>query len=165
MDAVIERSNRVHEKHKIHSLKEKQSECLVAAKSSDVLAVLPTGFGKTIIIQCLPFLKEEDSLVVIISPLNTIIAEQAARFSPHCTVVNSEFIESLDSDKVVSDILDKKILYTLGHPEQITSMDIKKLLMKEPLAKKVQNLQAPTPTPPKKKKEKENVLQCTGLAM
>ena len=39
-------------------LKQEQKDALVAAKSHDVLCVLPTEFGKTVVIQLLPFINQ-----------------------------------------------------------------------------------------------------------
>ncbi len=141
MDTIVEKSNHVHPNYKVDCLKDKQSECLLAAKASDLLAVLPTGYGKTIIIQCLPFLEEENRLVVIVSPLNTIIAEQAARFGQHCRVIDSDFVKKLECDadreKSLADIIDNNVLYLLGSPEKMTSIDMQKFLMMDTLSKKV----------------------------
>ena len=148
MDIVIVKSNQIHSKYRVEGLKEKQSDCLVASQSSDVLAILPTGYGKTIIIQCLPFLEEVDRLVVIVSPLNTIIAEQAARFGQFCRVIDNDFLvdhlaSDKDSEKAANDIIDSNVLYLLGHPEQITSMKMQKFLMEDSITRKVKNQAAP----------------------
>ena len=50
--AILERMNAVMA-IKYSYLKEKQENCILAAKEKDVLAILPTGYGKTVIIQAI----------------------------------------------------------------------------------------------------------------
>ena len=64
----------------------KQEELLWAAHSEAVVAVLPTGYGKIIVIDCGPFLflnpeneNENTDVVIAISPLDAIILEQNGR--------------------------------------------------------------------------------------
>ncbi len=140
--AIMQRSNLVHLNFQLSSLKEKQQKCLTAAADHDVLAILPTGYGKTVIIQCLPFLGEQQQIVVIVSPLNTIITEQSGRFGDRGRVVDEDFIKSLkeDADKMESDIIENDVLYLIGHPENITSKEMKKFMMRDSLAGKVINV-------------------------
>ena len=60
--------------------KPKQIECFeYLLEGSDVIAVLPTGFGKSILFQLLPdFLpvKSESNIVIVACPLNSIIENQ-----------------------------------------------------------------------------------------
>ena len=71
------------------SLKEKQYEVLreLVVKKSDVLAVLPTGYGKSLIYQLLPPVTaefhggiiQEKFSVIVISPLNVLIRDQIVK--------------------------------------------------------------------------------------
>ena len=71
------------------SLKEKQYEVLreLVVKKSDVLAVLPTGYGKSLIYQLLPPVTAEfhggitakKFSVIVISPLNALIRDQIVK--------------------------------------------------------------------------------------
>ena len=60
----------------------KQIQCLEFILSGiDVVAVLPTGFGKSVLFQILPFflplkVKEKSNIVLVVSPLNSIITDQ-----------------------------------------------------------------------------------------
>ena len=61
-------------------MKEEQLEVVVAFLSgSDVFAILPTGFGKSLCYACLPFAlellgeTEEKPIVVVVTPLTTIM--------------------------------------------------------------------------------------------
>ncbi len=67
-------------------LKEKQYEVLkeLVVNKKDVLAVLPTGYGKSLIYQLLPpvlnFMEPaERSTVIVISPLNALIRDQIVK--------------------------------------------------------------------------------------
>ena len=55
VEQTLQRMNNEMNK-KYYSLKEKQKLAIVSSKSRDVLAVLPTGYGKTVIIQVLDVL-------------------------------------------------------------------------------------------------------------
>ena len=83
-DAALRRINKYYEgigkRVRYTSLKPKQGEALVAATDGDVLVVLPTGYGKTIIIEALPFLSATETTVLLCTPLNAIIEEQRLRF-------------------------------------------------------------------------------------
>ena len=76
---ILGRLNKVHGT-KYTSLKEKQWEVISRSKESDVVGVLSTGYGKTIIIQVLPYLKTDSfGCVVVVNPLNAILDEQKER--------------------------------------------------------------------------------------
>ena len=70
-------------------LKEKQYEVLkhVVLNNRDVLAVLPTGYGKSLIYQMLPPVlnfvdfgaEEKKATVIVISPLNALIRDQIVK--------------------------------------------------------------------------------------
>ena len=57
------------------SLKPKQVDSILAARKSDVITILLTGYRKTVIIQMLPYTKDSPGIVVMVNPLNTITAE------------------------------------------------------------------------------------------
>ena len=78
-------------------LKEKQAECIIHSLNNDVLGILPTGYGKTLIIQALPFLSDDHSTVVVINGLRSILQEQAAKFGGKCIVVDDDFVSGLGS--------------------------------------------------------------------
>ena len=65
------------------SLREQQVNAIrvIVEKRRDVLAVLPTGFGKSLIFQLLPFvfnswLEVSDSVILVVSPLNALMRDQ-----------------------------------------------------------------------------------------
>ena len=71
------------------NLKPKQVKCLEAVYSNkDVIAVLPTGYGKSLIFHILPslfydkFVREEQKnkpVILVVLPLNTLIENQIKR--------------------------------------------------------------------------------------
>ena len=75
-------------------LKPKQARCLMQLQYTDVLAVLPTGYGKSLIFELLvlPYFHQAKCLsnlsnnldvsVILITPLNSIIQEQLDRYGP-----------------------------------------------------------------------------------
>lgn len=62
----------------IPSLKNEQRECLqqLVIEKRDVLAILPTGYGKSLIYQIIPRMFEETSTVLVVSPLESIREQQ-----------------------------------------------------------------------------------------
>ena len=65
------------------SLREQQVNAIrvIVEKRRDVLAVLPTGFGKSLSFQLLPFvfnswLEVSDSVILVVSPLNALMRDQ-----------------------------------------------------------------------------------------
>ncbi len=70
------------------TLKKEQMECIssVVTDGKDILAVLPTGYGKSHIYQLLPdvfdqYLVVQDSIVLVISPLNALMYDQIAKLN------------------------------------------------------------------------------------
>ena len=63
-------------------LRPKQVECIDhVLHGDDVLAILPTGYGKSLVFQLLPFLlpvKDDNNIVIVIAPLTSIINDQVA---------------------------------------------------------------------------------------
>ena len=60
----------------------------VASREKDCLCVLPTGYGKSLIYQLLPFVFDElqsevkcSSCVIVVSPLNAIMEDQICKLS------------------------------------------------------------------------------------
>lgn len=108
--------------HKSYSyLKPKQYIAIDAALHNDVLAILPTGYGKSIIYQALPFASDY-GCVIVISPLNSIIYEQSLVLGDSCVIVNG------DKDLAQININTR---YIIGHPEIITSDGMKKQLRQD----------------------------------
>ena len=95
-DAVLEKVNFAF-KSGYTGFKPKQKECVLNATENDVLCVLPTGYGKTLIIQSLLYLSAENSTVIVVNGLKSIIDEQTTKFGQKCIVVDECFVKGLDS--------------------------------------------------------------------
>lgn len=81
---------------------QKEAICNVVA-GQDVLAVLPTGFGKSLIFQLLPFVfdylsgNSSQSSVIVISPLNGLIRDQIEKLKKFMRVGVMQ-INDMDTD-------------------------------------------------------------------
>lgn len=102
----------------IDNLKEEQRQALVGLMHGDVLCVLPTGFGKSLIFGLLPYVCT-GSIVVLISPLNAIIAEQHSRLGSCSFVVDSSVIANCKQRKPDNRLVEAKYDFVIGHPELI----------------------------------------------
>ena len=73
-----------------------QFKSIKAALNGDTLVILPTGYGKTLIMDIIMNMGETDKKAVIISPLNAIIHEQCQRLGDqalHLTQTMSEMLK------------------------------------------------------------------------
>ena len=65
-------------------MKPEQKEEVEAILKTDVFVILPTGFGKSALYQCLPLLHKklypdsDSAIIVVISPLKALIKDQAS---------------------------------------------------------------------------------------
>ena len=126
------------------NLKPKQVKCLEAVYSGrDIIAVLPTGYGKSIIFHLLPALffdkincgRTPASLpihpvVVVVSPLNSLISDQIRRSTQgkvKATILNvkkkanSDDLQLDSSDTDSSLLKDAKYDLVFTHPEAVLS--------------------------------------------
>ena len=90
--------------HEVHMpiysfFKKKQWEAISAARSQDTMAVLPTGYEKSIIIAALPYLVDPPTCVVVANPLNAIIMEQKEKLGDRCVVIDQNVINVLKEQK------------------------------------------------------------------
>lgn len=75
-------------------LKPKQVDSTYAAVDNNLLCILPTGYGKTVLFITVPvFYKlcrgiSKTTVAVVISPLNAIIAQQKAIFGDNAIVLS-----------------------------------------------------------------------------
>ena len=72
-----------------------QKDSIIGANEGDVLCVLPTGYGKTLIIQSLPYLSKSSTAVIVVNGLRSIIEEQRAKFGDKCIFVDELFVKRL----------------------------------------------------------------------
>ena len=74
-------------------LKPLQSKSLKLAIEKDVVVVLPTGYGKSLIFEVLPYLN--DTKVVIVCPLNAIIYEQVQKFGEDAICIENNLLKGM----------------------------------------------------------------------
>lgn len=143
------------EKNKLQNiyLKPKQVVCLkYIFEGLDVIAILPTGFGKSLIYQLLPWMlpvKEKNNIVIVAAPLNSIIEDQISSLKHRGINVaflgnfplgySPDYVENLfdESNTVNEDeeqnifplsIMEGEISFLFAHPESLLSKDGRLLL-------------------------------------
>ena len=106
------------------NVKPQQMEAILAfCQGKDVFVSLPTGFGKTLIFAVLPSLfntirQSTTSIVVVVSPLAALMAEQRKKFIP--MAVNAEFLGELQLDQqAISRVLQGNHELVLVSPESL----------------------------------------------
>lgn len=102
-----------------------QQELIYGARSGDVMGVLPTGFGKSVILEVIPFLEPGELHPVIgITPLNAILTGQKKKYGDHAIVIDTAVLEQVcefgPQSETITRIIEGHFLYILGHPEFIT---------------------------------------------
>ena len=95
-------------------LKKHQIEAIYSLmKGKDCICSLPTGYGKSLIYELLPFLFE-DAFVVVIAPLNVIIEQQVQKLRSKAIAIGNEL-----SENELSLLKSGNYKYLFSHPEQI----------------------------------------------
>ena len=101
------------------NLKPKQVACLEAIyNKKDTVAILPTGYGKSLIYQLLPPLlsKFKKAVVLVISPLNSLIDDQVKKINTcseiRATVLNVGECQPDEVRENVDDICDIVFLHS-----------------------------------------------------
>ena len=136
------------------TLKEKQLSILklTVLEKKDVLAVLPTGFGKSLIYQTIApfadFIERDEStergksIVIVISPLNALIKDQVTKLREtglRACILKADRVASdcqdieevsISSSEELENLANFQLLY--AHPEALVeSRQVLKLLKKE----------------------------------
>lgn len=96
------------------TLKPKQEEILkiIALTQKDVLAVLPTGYGKSLIYQIMPPLMDymdsgqrptqKKSIVLVVSPLNALIRDQVTKLKQSglkACILKGDYVEGEEEER------------------------------------------------------------------
>ena len=117
-----------------YELKKEQTEAISSVLSdSDVLVVLPTSFGKSMIYQALPWLsvylgQRTSPIVLVISPLVAIMKNQVVLMKRKG--INAAFIgEEQQDQQVISTIRAGHIPLVYGSPEAILSASWRSMLV------------------------------------
>ena len=100
-----------------HDLKEKQKECITKVLSGeDSLAVLPTGYGKSLIYMVLPVCQDYyynkdvgTHIVIVVSPLVALMEEQMTKMNAYG--INAVYIGSTDVEEGMTIILSMYKMY------------------------------------------------------
>ena len=123
--------------HKINKagigIKEKQYEALwsVVKDKNDSICVLPTGYGKSLIYQLLPFmfdfyphcedndLSSSSSFVLVISPLNALMIDQITKLKDHVNVsiMKAVHVDESKDEPLYMDNNSSKIIF--AHAEAL----------------------------------------------
>ena len=92
-------------------LKPLQVKCLHEARlGRDVMAVLPTGYGKSLVFQLLPFVlptKRSRNIVIVVAPLTSIIMDQLEML-PNRNISPKVFQTDEFSEEIKSLFIDQK---------------------------------------------------------
>lgn len=114
-------------------LKPEQKAALstVAQQKIDCLCILPTGFGKSLIFQLVPFVvdhldKVNNSCVLVVSPLNAIISDQIEKLKARGVGVQ---IFKQGSQEIIPSI-DETVKFVYGHAEAFVENSSVKALLK-----------------------------------
>ena len=92
----------------LKDLQEKAITILISGK--DCICSLPTGYGKSLIYELLPFI-DDGCLVVVIAPLNAIIKQQVQKLG--------DMAMCLSKVNDIKRLKSGKISYVFSHPEEI----------------------------------------------
>lgn len=115
--------------------KEKQIAAIraITSQNKDCFCVLPTGYGKSLIYQVLPFVFDgtssvnSNSMIIVVSPLNAIMEEQITKLQTQgipCAVLRMS-----DDINITEDLKTAKLRILFAHPEVLVeNVAVKKLL-------------------------------------
>lgn len=140
------------------NLKPKQVKCLEAVYlNRDLVAVLPTGYGKSIIFHLLPLLlfdrntsspSTPSPVIIVVSPLNSLIQDQLRRINlsnKSAAVLNVKRSENTEDSRLDLSEGDSTLLreakydIIFAHPEAcLSSKEGQELLQSEPYQRAVQ---------------------------
>ena len=82
-------------------------------QGKDCICSLPTGYGKSLIYEILPFIYADPLCILVIVPLNTIIQQQVDKLKPFGMQISSE------CRKEVTPLKSGEYIYLFCHPEHI----------------------------------------------
>ena len=130
-------------------LKKEQYDVLsaICLEKTDVLTVLPTGFGKSLCYQALPAIfdfmesegKQRESIVIVVSPLNALIRDQLQKLKGCVNVCVLQSTVEDEKQKVYTVPKDvNKCSLLFGHPEVfVDNKTVAKMLKGEEFQRRV----------------------------
>jgi ATP-dependent DNA helicase RecQ len=107
-------------------LKLEQKICIEEfIKGRDVFVILPTGFGKTVCYACAPLAydiyhkkpKEEQSILIVISPLTSLIKDQVSNLNKH--YISAGYIDAESNCDMREAVLKGRYRIVLMSPEML----------------------------------------------
>lgn len=107
-------------------------------RGHDVLALLPTGSGKSLLFQLPALLDPPGTLTLVISPLRALQDDQVTKLQAHgisTALLNSDLSESQHAEILSAFTQTGGILYTT--PEQLCRDDVRKVLQRSSLRRVV----------------------------
>ena len=121
------------------TLKDQQLQAINAVYSGkDVFVFLPTGFGKSICYQVLPFLFDhkcglaggQKKCVIVVSPLISLMVDQVKKNDVEAVVISSGSRESsiVDMEFLVTEKSLKSASLVFSSPEALTSLKWREML-------------------------------------
>jgi len=133
-------------------LKREQHEAIraICFERNDALAVLPTGFGKSLIYQVLPGIfdyvgngcepERHDSVVLVVSPLSALMRDQLKKLEAFLNVcIVQSAVEDEGEQKVTIPKNVNKCSLVFAHPEVfVDDKNVAKMLKRKEFNKKVQ---------------------------
>ena len=124
-------------------LKEEQKASLYAVtlKKQDCLCILPTGFGKSLIFQLVPFVvdrlgKVSHSCVLVVSPLNAIISDQIEKLKERGVSVKV----LKEDDQFVNQSIDDTVKFVYGHAEAFVGNQSVRALLRSSFRNRVKGV-------------------------
>jgi superfamily II DNA helicase RecQ len=99
----------------VSTLKEFQIEALThILASNDCICSLPTGYGKSLIYEMLPFV-DKGCLVMVVIPLDAIVDQQISKLGKMACYIKHE-----NESKMNELLMTGQVSYLFCHPEQVT---------------------------------------------
>lgn len=96
-------------------------------KEKNVFVNLPTGYGKSLIYQCLPFVYDilhakprGSSIIIVISPLRSLMNDQVSYLNNLC-IPAIAITNELDDPEIIQQILNGIYIVVFGSPECLLS--------------------------------------------
>ena len=85
--SVVARFNK-HNKNCVEYLKSKQYDCVMKAQQDNLVIMLPTGYGKSLIYHLLSFCNT-NGVMLVIGPLTLIMVEQKELLGNFCCIAQT----------------------------------------------------------------------------
>lgn len=102
-------------------LKPLQVQAIKSYLNNDTLVTLPTGYGKSLTYELLPYL-ENDCFLVVIAPVDAIIIQEISKLGQRAMKLTTQNRENIETG-IVSGV----VKYIFTHPETTTDKSVRRL--------------------------------------